>query len=69
MVLDVFSSFAIILLGKRELIALLHCILADEWLSVFYMSLPHCGVVRLWYVIVVFPGHTHLHFDRINSCM
>ena len=44
--LSILSSFAIILTGKRELVALLQ--MATVLLTV------------LWYVIVVFPDHSHL---------
>ena len=58
--LYVHSSIAIILMGKRELIALLHlsacCLVMDEWL---FLAVPH-GCLR--FVIVVFPDHTHLLF-------
>ena len=55
----VHSSFAIILMGKKELIALLSlsswCLLMGVWI-VLAMSW-----VCLQFVIVVFPDHTHLH--------
>ena len=60
--LCVHSSFAIILMGKRELIALLSlyswCLLIVVWL--FLVVLPIC----LQFVIVVFPDHTHLLFKH-----
>ena len=64
MLLYVHSSIAIILMGKRELVALLNlsswCLVVVEWL---FLALPW-GCLR--YVIVVFPDHTHLLFlDRI----
>ena len=54
------SSFAIILMAKRELVALLilssWCLVMDVWL---FLTVPwDC----LQFVIVVFPGHTHLLF-------
>ena len=53
-------SFAIILMGKRELIALLSmsswCLVAVVWL---FIVVPR---VYLQFVIVVFPDHTHLLF-------
>ena len=57
-VLHVHSSSAIILMGKRELVALLNlsswCLVMVEWL---FLAVPWgC----LWLVIVVFPDHTHL---------
>ena len=58
--LYVHSSIAIILMGKRELIALLNwfswCLVMVERL--FLAVLWGC----LWFVIVVFPDHTHLIF-------
>ena len=54
------SSFAIILMGKRELVALLKlsswCLVIDVWL---FLAVPW---VCLQFVIVVFPDHTHLLF-------
>ena len=58
--LYVHSSIAIILNGKRELVALLNlsfwCFVMVEWL---FLAVP-CGC--LLFVIVVFPDHTHLLF-------
>ena len=58
--LYVHSSIAIILMGKRELIALLNlsscCLVMDERL---FLAVPR-GCLQ--FVIVVFPGHTHLLF-------
>ena len=60
--LCVFSSFAIILARKRELVALLllsfRCIVTVNilWL---YLTVPWVG---LQCVTVVFPDHTHLLF-------
>ena len=58
--LTVHSSIAIILMGKRELIALLNlsswCLVMVERL---FLAVPRgC----LHFVIVVFPDHTHLLF-------
>ena len=57
----VHSSIAIILMGKRELVALLNlasgCLVMVEWL--FLAVLWSC----LWLVIVVFPDHTYLLFS------
>ena len=58
--LYVHSSIAIILMGKRELVALLNlsswCLVMVEWL---FLAMPRgC----LPFVIVVFPDHTHLLF-------
>ena len=58
--LYVHSSIAIILIGKRGLVALLNlspwCLVMVEWL---FVSLPwDC----LRFVVVVFPDHTHLLF-------
>ena len=58
--LYVHSSIAIILMGKRELIALLNlsswCLVMVEWL---FLVVPR-GCLQ--FVIVVFPDHTHLLF-------
>ena len=63
--LYVHSSFAIILMGKRELVALLSlsswCLVMAVWLL---LVVPW---VCLWFVIVVFPDHTHLLFCRIHK--
>ena len=62
MLLYVPSSFAIILRGKRELVALLslstRCPVIVVWL---FLAVPW---VCLKFVIVVFPDHTHLLFFR-----
>ena len=54
------SSIAIILMGKRELVALLNlsswCLVMVERL---FLAVPR-GCLR--FVIVVFPDHTHLLF-------
>ena len=56
------SSFAIILMGKRELVALLclspWCLMIVVWL---FLAIPR---VCLQFVIVVFPDHTYLLFIR-----
>ena len=58
--LNVHSSIAIILMGKRELIALLNlsswCLVMVERL---FLAVPR-GCLQ--FVIVVFPQHTHLLF-------
>ena len=55
--LYIHSSVAIILMGKRELVALLSlsswCLVMVVWL---FLALPW---VYLRFVIVVFPDHTH----------
>ena len=58
MLFYVHSSIVIILMGKRELIALLNlsswCLVMVEWL---FLAVPlGCPL----FVIVVFPDHTHL---------
>ena len=68
MLLYVHSSIAIILMGKRELVALLNlsswCLVMVERL---FLAVPW-GCLR--FVIVVFPDHTHLlflkHYTRIT---
>ena len=58
--LYVHFSIAIILMGKRELVALLNlsswCLVMVEWL---FLAVPW-GCLR--FVIVVFPDHTHFLF-------
>ena len=58
--LYVHSSIAVILMGKRELVALLYlsswCLVLVERL---FLAVPW---VCLQFVIVVFPDHTHLLF-------
>ena len=49
------SSIAIILIGKRELVALLNL---SSWCPVKVEVLQGC----LGFVILVFPDHTHLLF-------
>ena len=60
MLLYVRSSIAIILMGKRELVALLNL---SSWCLVMVKRL-FLAVPRgcLQFVIVVFPDHTHLLF-------
>ena len=59
------SSFAIILMEKRELVALLSlsswCLVIVVWL---FLAVPW---VCLQFVIVAFPDHTHLLFWAANS--
>ena len=61
----VHSSVAIILMGKRELIALLNlsswCLVMVERL---FLAVPR-GCLQ--FVIVVFPDHTHLLFLQITA--
>ena len=63
--LHVHSSIAIILIGKRELIALLNlsswCLVMVERL---FLAVPR-GCLQ--FVIVVFPDHTHLLFPIDHS--
>ena len=63
MLLFVHSSFAIILMGKRELVALL-CL--SPWYLVvavwLFLMMPQ---VCLQFVFVVFPDHTHLFLVQI----
>ena len=58
--LYVHSSIAIILMGKRELVASLNlsswCLVMVEWL---FLAVPWSF---MWFVIVVFPDYTHLLF-------
>ena len=56
----VHSSFAIIVMGKRELVALLSL---SSWCLGMVLWLFHAVPwVCLQFVVVVFPGHTHLLF-------
>ena len=63
--LYVHSSIAIILMGKRELIALFNlsswCLVMFERL---FLAMPR-GCLQ--FVIVVFPDHTHLLFFMLKS--
>ena len=60
--LYVHSSFAIILMGKRELVALLGL---SFWCLVIVVSLfLVVPWVCLQFVIVVFPDHSHLLFFK-----
>ena len=63
--LYVHSSIVIILMGKRELIALLNL---SSWCLVM-VERPFLAVPRgcLQFVIVVFPDHTHLLFFIPNT--
>ena len=65
--LYVHPSIAIILMGKRELIALLNlsswCLVVVERL---FLAVPR-GCLQ--FVIVVFPDHTHLLFFKDNYKM
>ena len=65
--LYVYSSIAIILMGKRELIALLNlsswCLVMVERL---FLAVPR-GCLQ--FVIVVFPDHTHLLFLKEDHQM
>ena len=58
------SCFAITMMGKRELVALLglssECLVIVVW---FFLVVPW---VSLRFVIVVFPGHTHLIFWMVG---
>ena len=60
MLLYVHSSIAIILMGKRELVALLNL---SSWCLVMVERL-----FLLRFVIVVFPDHTHLLFLPYVKC-
>ena len=72
MLLYVHSSIAIILMGKKELVALLNL---SSWCLVMvvrlFLAVP-CGCLR--FVIVVFPDHAHFFsytttdlFERLYS--
>ena len=63
--LSVHSSLAIILIGKREKVALLGlsswCLMIVVWL---FLTTPR---VCLQFVIVVFPDHTHYFCEQIGK--
>ena len=65
MLLYVHSSFAIILMGKRELVALLSlsswCLVKVVWL---FLAVPW---VCLQFVIVIFSDHTHFLFFTVTG--
>ena len=65
MLLYVHSSIAIILMGKRELVALLNlsswCLVMVEGLFLTVLL----GLLR--FVIVVFPDHTHLLLFTVHG--
>ena len=67
MLLYVHSSIAIILMGKRELVALLNL---SSWCLVMvgrlFLVVPQ-GCLR--FVSVVFPDHTHLLFLKLEISM
>ena len=65
--LYVHSSIAIILIGKKELVAMLNL---SSWCLVMVERLL-LAVPRgcLWFVIVVFPDHTHLLFLLNNNLL
>ena len=61
MLLYVHSSIDIILMGKRELVSLLNL---SSWCLVMVERLfLAVSFGCLWFVIVVFPDHTHLLFS------
>ena len=61
--LYVLSSIVMVLMGKRDLFALLNlsswCLVMVEWL---FLAVPSSCP---WFVIVIFPDHTHLLFLTI----
>ena len=65
--LFVHSSIAIILMGKRELVALLNlsswCLVMVEWA---FLAVPW-GSLR--FVIVVFPDHTHYFSSKFRCAI
>ena len=65
--LYVHSSIAIILMGKRELVALLN--LSSSCLVMVERLFPAVPRGCLQFVIVVFPDNTHLLFLIITLCM
>ena len=67
--LYVHSSFAIILMGKRELVALLS--LSSWWLVIVVRLFLAVPWVCLKFVIMLFPYHTHLLSlsPLVDSCL
>ena len=65
--LYVHSSFAIILMGKRELDALLG--LSSWWFMMTVWLFLSVSWICLRFVILVFPDHTHLLFfiEAVNE--
>ena len=67
-VLIVLSSFAIISLRKREreswllYLKLSSCCLVSVNVLCLFLMVPWVG---LHFVTVTFPGHTHLHYERV----
>ena len=61
--LYVHSSFAIISMGKRELIALLVFLVSRDC----FVALPHDTTGLSAFVIVVFPDHTHYFFVLLHK--
>ena len=60
----VHSSFAIISMGKREMVALL-CLSSWNHVIVVWLLLTMPRIC-MQFVIVVFPDHTHLLFSIIS---
>ena len=54
--LCVHSSFAIIFMGKRELVALFVFLVSRDYCVWLFLTMPR---ICLQFVIVVFPDHTH----------
>ena len=63
LLLYVHSSFAIILMGKRQLVALLS--LSSGCLVIIVGLFQVVPWVCLHFLIVVFPDHTHLLFSKL----
>ena len=67
----VFSSFAIILMGKRDLVVLFYlsfCCLVTIIALWLFLMVPWVGLQYL-IVVHVFPGHTHFLFILITAVM
>ena len=79
--LNVHSSIAIILMGKRELVALINSILMGKRELVALLNLSSWCLVMverlflavpggcLQFVIVVFPDQTHLQFFSVQNLL
>ena len=65
--LYVHSSFSIILMGKRQLVVLLSLFSLRFMMVVWlFLAVPS---VCLWFVIVVFPDHTHYSLYKCTDSL
>ena len=52
--------------GKEDWLLYFYCLLDVILVLLFFDSYWQCSGLGLWYVIMAFPGHTHLLF---NICL